>query len=302
MWAGPGPPSRACAYIELLQNRRPGPGNSRWAVCRGAGRTAAPPLQWPAFYGLAAPPRPAAPGFADVEAGFLFSSELALAETRRAPPPAHRRRRPRRPHRPERRAHAELLQQRLPGTGAPPAAGRAGARMDRAARRRRPGPRLVCGNLDLHEQVEAKLAPGAEAALLLASGWQANAAVLPARCARRRRPGRGPALCRQAQPRQPAPRLPGRRREADPLPPQRPGPPGKPAVGPRRARPRRQAGGALYRHRKRSAWTATGPTWPGWARSPNATTPSSTWTRRTPPACWAPRAPACPAWRRAGWT
>ena len=25
-------------------------------------------------------------------------------------------------------------------------------------------------------------------------------------------------------------------------------------------------------------------------------------TRRTPPACWAPRAPACPAWRRAGWT
>lgn len=42
--------------------------------------------------------------------------------------------------------------------------------------------RLVCGNLDLHEQVEAKLArlKGAEAALLLASGWQANAAVLPA--------------------------------------------------------------------------------------------------------------------------
>ena len=39
--------------------------------------------------------------------------------------------------------------------------------------------RLVCGNLDLHEQVEAKLArlKGAEAALLLASGWQANAAV-----------------------------------------------------------------------------------------------------------------------------
>ena len=42
--------------------------------------------------------------------------------------------------------------------------------------------RLVCGNLDLHEQVEARLAriKGAEAALLLASGWQANAAVLPA--------------------------------------------------------------------------------------------------------------------------
>lgn len=42
--------------------------------------------------------------------------------------------------------------------------------------------RLVCGNLDLHEQVEAKLArlKGTEAALLLASGWQANAAVLPA--------------------------------------------------------------------------------------------------------------------------
>ena len=42
--------------------------------------------------------------------------------------------------------------------------------------------RLVSGNLDLHEQVEAKLArlKGTEAALLLASGWQANAAVLPA--------------------------------------------------------------------------------------------------------------------------
>jgi 8-amino-7-oxononanoate synthase len=42
--------------------------------------------------------------------------------------------------------------------------------------------RLVCGNLDLHERVEAKLAhlKGTEAALLLASGWQANAAVLPA--------------------------------------------------------------------------------------------------------------------------
>lgn len=42
--------------------------------------------------------------------------------------------------------------------------------------------RLVCGNLDLHEQVEAKLArlKGTEAALLLASGWQANAAALPA--------------------------------------------------------------------------------------------------------------------------
>ena len=42
--------------------------------------------------------------------------------------------------------------------------------------------RLVCGNLDLHEQVEAKLArlKGTQAALVLASGWQANAAVLPA--------------------------------------------------------------------------------------------------------------------------
>ncbi|WP_251881882.1 aminotransferase class I/II-fold pyridoxal phosphate-dependent enzyme [Achromobacter sp. Marseille-Q4954] len=42
--------------------------------------------------------------------------------------------------------------------------------------------RLVTGNLDLHEQVEAKLArlKGTEAALLLATGWQANAAVLPA--------------------------------------------------------------------------------------------------------------------------
>jgi 8-amino-7-oxononanoate synthase len=42
--------------------------------------------------------------------------------------------------------------------------------------------RLVCGNLSVHESVEAKLAraKGTEAALLLGSGWQANAAVLPA--------------------------------------------------------------------------------------------------------------------------
>lgn len=42
--------------------------------------------------------------------------------------------------------------------------------------------RLVCGTLDLHEQVEAKLAAlkGTEAALLFASGWQLNASVLPA--------------------------------------------------------------------------------------------------------------------------
>jgi 8-amino-7-oxononanoate synthase len=42
--------------------------------------------------------------------------------------------------------------------------------------------RLVCGNLALHEAVEAKVAAmkGTEAALLFASGWQANAAVLPA--------------------------------------------------------------------------------------------------------------------------
>ncbi|WP_182957865.1 aminotransferase class I/II-fold pyridoxal phosphate-dependent enzyme [Gluconacetobacter tumulisoli] len=42
--------------------------------------------------------------------------------------------------------------------------------------------RLVTGTSDLHLSVEEKLArfKGAEAALLLASGWQANAAVLPA--------------------------------------------------------------------------------------------------------------------------
>ncbi|WP_448202452.1 8-amino-7-oxononanoate synthase [Azospirillum sp. sgz302134] len=42
--------------------------------------------------------------------------------------------------------------------------------------------RLVCGTLELHAEVEAKLArlKGTEAALLLNSGWQANAAVLPA--------------------------------------------------------------------------------------------------------------------------
>ena len=42
--------------------------------------------------------------------------------------------------------------------------------------------RLVTGTMDLHRQVETKLAAlkGTEAALLFASGWQANAAVLPA--------------------------------------------------------------------------------------------------------------------------
>jgi 8-amino-7-oxononanoate synthase len=42
--------------------------------------------------------------------------------------------------------------------------------------------RLVTGTLDLHRQVEQRLAAfkGCEAALLFASGWQANASVLPA--------------------------------------------------------------------------------------------------------------------------
>lgn len=42
--------------------------------------------------------------------------------------------------------------------------------------------RLVCGTLQLHHDVEVKLArsKGTEAALLFASGWQANAAILPA--------------------------------------------------------------------------------------------------------------------------
>jgi 8-amino-7-oxononanoate synthase len=42
--------------------------------------------------------------------------------------------------------------------------------------------RLVTGTLDLHRRVEARLAAfkQTEAALLFASGWQANAAVLPA--------------------------------------------------------------------------------------------------------------------------
>lgn len=42
--------------------------------------------------------------------------------------------------------------------------------------------RLVCGSLEIHHAVEEKLAclKGTEAALLLATGWQANASVLPA--------------------------------------------------------------------------------------------------------------------------
>jgi 8-amino-7-oxononanoate synthase len=52
--------------------------------------------------------------------------------------------------------------------------------------------RLVRGTFEAHAAVEAKLAAlkGAEAALLFASGWQANAAVLPALFAA----GEGPAL------------------------------------------------------------------------------------------------------------
>jgi 8-amino-7-oxononanoate synthase len=52
--------------------------------------------------------------------------------------------------------------------------------------------RLVRGTFDAHAEVEAKLArlKRAEAALLFASGWQANAAVLPALFAA----GEGPAL------------------------------------------------------------------------------------------------------------
>ena len=42
--------------------------------------------------------------------------------------------------------------------------------------------RLVCGTLELHERVEARLArlKGTEAALVMTSGWQANASILPA--------------------------------------------------------------------------------------------------------------------------
>lgn len=47
--------------------------------------------------------------------------------------------------------------------------------------------RLVCGTLEAHEQIEAKVAAfkGTEAALIFASGFQANATVLPALLDRR---------------------------------------------------------------------------------------------------------------------
>lgn len=47
--------------------------------------------------------------------------------------------------------------------------------------------RLVCGTLEAHERIEAKVAAfkGAEAALIFASGFQANATVLPALLDRR---------------------------------------------------------------------------------------------------------------------
>jgi len=42
--------------------------------------------------------------------------------------------------------------------------------------------RLVCGHFAIHEKIESKIAraKGTEAALLMTSGWQANASVLPA--------------------------------------------------------------------------------------------------------------------------
>ena len=164
--------------------------------------------------------------------------------------------------------------------------------------------RLVCGNLDLHEQVEAKLArlKGAEAALLLASGWQANAAVLPALL--RAAAGQGEVQlyadklnhaslhhgCQAAGVKQ----IRYRHNDLDHLESllaarAEPGPGGKPAVrfivtesvfsmdGDRTDVAR--LGEIAERHHAFLYWT-----------------------RRTPPACWAPRAPACPAWRRAGWT
>ena len=223
---------------------------------------------------------------------------------RAAPPPAHRRRRPRRPHRPERRAHAELSSNDYLGLARHPLLVERAREWTALRGAGAQASRLVCGNLDLHEQVEAKLArlQGAEAALLLASGWQANAAVLPALL--RAAAGQGEVQlyadklnhaslhhgCQAAGVKQ----IRYRHNDLDHLESllaarAEPGPGGKPAVrfivtesvfsmdGDRTDVAR--LGEIAERHHAFLYLT-----------------------RRTPPACWAPRAPARPAWRRAGWT
>ena len=167
---------------------------------------------------------PAAPGRPRIcrcRSWIPFSSELALAETRRV-----RRRL---------RTAAAAPAGRIVLNGAPMLNFSSNdylglarhpllverAREWTAARRRRPG--LATGlrqpgpaRTGRGQAGPAQGRRGRPAAGLGLAGQRRRAARA---AARRRRPGRGPALCRQAQPRQPAPRLPGRRREADPLPP-----------------------------------------------------------------------------------
>ena len=83
--------------------------------------------------------------------------------------------------------------------------------------------RLVTGNLDLFAPIEAKVATlkGKPAALVMASGFQTNAAVLQALLDRSRARRRATRLRRPPQSRQHAFRLPGRGRAAAPLPPWR---------------------------------------------------------------------------------
>lgn len=142
------------------------------------------PLQWSAFYGLARlAPAPVAGTQGMSKLDSVFASALETARL------SHRLRtlRPVQPASPglvlhKQRPLLNFSSNDYLGLARHPALVERACAWTQAAGSGAQASRLVCGTLDMHQAVEAKLAraKGTEAALLLASGWQANAAVLPA--------------------------------------------------------------------------------------------------------------------------
>ncbi|CFM10567.1 Uncharacterised protein [Bordetella pertussis] len=200
----------------------PGRRGVRHARFRKPGAAPAAPLQCSAFYGQARLALSDKPGRVYVQAGFPVHRRAGAGRAAPgAPPPAPRRRDAPRPAGPRWPHPGQFLQQRLPGTGAPPAAGRARQPVGHPARRRRaglaagmrqPGPaRTGRSQAGAPERHRGRLAAGQRLA------GQRRGAAGPVQG--RGRAGRAAGLHRPAQPRQPAPWLPGRRRAPDPLPP-----------------------------------------------------------------------------------